>query len=262
MAVQKIEEYKQVNGVHILKVYCKPTKTFPEGKNHFYAPSEAINLVRQYNWGLSADKNRVYVITRDNSTYHRDTIQLHTRLFEFYNGYKWQDDIDHINMIEIDNVDENLNPVTHQQNHFNRFTRGYLIDTRYKPVIFRARIKIDGNLCYPFKTVRSEADACNVQNYAEQVYLREKLGTQYYMFDFKKYRRDSQDILDLERTGKISEEEAIYQHILRYSNNAWYYYRYGLQDYFKQYHIPTPQYSLDEYGFMTHPITGQKLCPF
>ena len=31
------------------------------------------------------------------------------------------------------------------------------------------------------------------------------------------------DILDLERTGQISEEEAIYRHVLRYAaDNAWY----------------------------------------
>ena len=82
------------------------------------------------------------------------------------------------------------------------------------------------------------------------------------MFDFKKYRRGSEDILDLERTGKISEEEATYRHILRYADNAWFYLRYNLEDYFRQYHIPVPKYSLDTQGFMVHLITNQRLCPF
>ena len=109
---------------------------------------------------------------------------------------------------------------------------------------------IDGKQYRPYSVVKREDNACTTQNYLEQVYLREKLGTQYYMFDFKKYRRGSQDILDLERTGQISEEEAIYQHIRRYSSNAWYYFRFGLQDYFQQYRIPIPQV------LMLNPITN------
>lgn len=263
MSVERIEEYKQVNGVHILKVYCKPTKAFPEGNNLFYAPSEAINLVKKYAWFLGTyGKHSVYIIAHDNSTYHYDTIQFHAKFFEFYQGYKWQGSIDHINLIEIDNIDCNLNAVNQMQNGFNKLTRGYIFDTRIKPAIFQIKINIDGKYYYPYKSVRNEADACSVQNYAEQVWLRETLGSQYYMFDFKKCRRGSQYLLDLERTGQISEEEATYRHIMRYADNAWYYLRYGLQDYFKQYHIPVPQYNLDAYGFMVHPITGQKLCPF
>lgn len=268
--VERIEEYRQKNGVHILKVYCKPTRVFAEGSNFFYAPSEAIDLVNKYTWCLHTyGKNQVYVTAIDNDSvyyeagkYHQDTIQFHTKLFEFYNNYKWQGSIDHVNGIEIDNIDSNLNAVNQMQNNFNKLSRGYTINTNYKPASFRAYVKIDYKNYRPYKSVRNEVEACITQNYLEQVDLREKLGTQYYMFDFKKYRRGSEDILDLERTGQISEEEAIYQHILRYSNNAWYYYRYGLQDYFKQYHIPVPQYRLDEYGFMIHHITGQKLCPF
>lgn len=261
--VERIEEYRQQNGVDILKVILKPTKKFPEGKNYFYAPSEARSLVEKYTWFLHAEgKNQAYVIAGVYSTYHCSTIYFHAKLFGFYNNYAWQGDIDHRDIIEYDNTEQNLEPVTSQQNNFNKLTRGYVFNIKRKPASFTARIKIEGKDYYPYSAVRNEVDVCNAQNYAEQVCLREKLGTQYYMFDFKKYRRGSQDILDLERTGQISEEEAIYKHILRYSNNAWYYYRYGLQDYFKQYHIPIPQYSLDEYGFMTHPITGQKLCPF
>lgn len=268
MAVQKIEEYKQANGVDILKVILEPTKKFPNG--YFYAPAEAIDLVEKYTWFLHAEgKNGVGVIANDNDSIYLklgkccyNIVLFHTKLFEFYNNYKWQGDIDHINMIAYDNVDENLEPVTHQQNLFNRISRGYQIDTYYNPASLTACITIDGRIYRPFKAVKNEADVCNIQNYTEQVWLRDKLGDQYYMFDFKKYRRGSEDILDLERTGQISEEEATYRHIMRYADNAWYYYRYGLQDYFKQYHIPVPQYRLDEYGFMIHPITGQKLCPF
>lgn len=263
MAVAKIEEYRQQNGADILKVYCKPTAKFPEGSNFFYAPAEAVNLAEKYTWHLQAEgKHRVCVVAHDNSTYHRNTIYFHAKLFEFYNNYTWQGDIDHRDLVEYDNADQNLEPVTRKQNQLNHFSRGYQIATRRKSASFTARIMIDDKPYFPFKSVRSEADACITQNYLETIWLREQLGSQYYMFDIQKYRRGSEDLLDLERTGRISEEEAIYQHILRYSDNAWYMLRYGLEQYYIENHIPIPQYSLDFNGFMVHPITGQKLCPF
>lgn len=268
MAVEKIEEYRQQNGVDILKVILKPTVKFPIG--YFYAPANAVDLVSKYIWFLQAcGKNQIRVIANDNDSahyeagrLHRDTVLFHAKLFEFYNNYKWQDSIDHINLIEIDNIDDNLNAVNQSQNCYNKLTRGYQIATHLQPAIFTARSTIDGKRYFLFKADRDEADACQTQNYVEQVWLRDKLGTQYYMFNFLKYRRGSEDLLDLERTGIISEEEATYRHILKYSQNAWFYLRYGLQDYFQQYHIPVPQYKLDDMGFMRHPVTNQLLCPF
>lgn len=261
MAVQRIEQYRQKNGVDILKVYCKPTDKFPEGKNFFYAPAEAINLVQRFTWRLHNECNGVYVLSQDNSTYKRETIQFHQKLFEFYQGYVWQEYIDHISHVEIDNIDENLNAVTGSQNRYNQLTRGYALPNKYHSK-FYPQIKLLGRVNHPMGYLKTEDEACKCQNYAEQVWLRRKLGSQYYMFDFKRYRRNSEDILDLERTGQITEEEAIYRHILRYADNAWYYLRYELQDYFQQYNIPVPKYSLDTDGFMVHHITGQRLCPF
>ena len=260
MAVQKIEEYRQADGVLILKVYCKPTVKFPEGRNFFYSPAEAISLVQKYSWGLAQHRNGVQVIASTVSNYCQKTIYFHKELFKFYQGYNWQDEIDHINMVEFDNTDQNLNAVTSSQNGFNRPTKGYSYRNDYGT--FQPQIKINSKDYRPFSITHREDEACIKQNHLEQVILKEKLGNEYYMFDFKKYRRGSEDILDLERTGKISEEEAIYRHILRYADNAWYYLRYGLQDYYNQYHIPVPRYSLDTEGFMVHPITGKKLCPF
>ena len=259
MAVQKIEEYKQQNGVYILKVFLKPTAKFPNG-SWFYAPNEAVDLVQKYSWLLHQDGNRMYIEARTVSDYCRKAISFHKELFKFYQGYDWEDDIDHINMVEIDNIDNNLNAVTRQQNKYNMFTKGY--SYRNDRGCFRPRIAINLMPYCPFSAVYREDEACIKQNFLEQVTLKEKLQDQYYMFNFLKYRRGSEDILDLERTGIISEEESTYRHILRYKDNAWFYLRYNLEQYFKDYNIPTPKYSLDTDGFMTHPITGQKLCPF
>lgn len=84
----------------------------------------------------------------------------------------------------------------------------------------------------------------------------------YYMYDFLKDRRHALDLLELERTGQITAEEATYRHVLRYAGNAWYFYRYGLQEYFKDNNIPIPTYGLDEQGFMVDTITGNRLCPY
>ena len=261
MAVQRIEQYRQLNGVDILKVILKPTKRFPEGKNFFYAPAESLDLVNKYTWCLSPARNRVCVLSHDSSTYKVETIYFHCKLFEFYQGYKWSGEIDHISQCEFDNTDENLNAVTGSQNRYNQLTRGYALPNKYHSK-FYPQIKLLGRVNHPMGYLKTEDEACKCQNYAEQVWLRRKLGSQYYMFDFKRYRRNSEDILDLERTGQITEEEAIYRHILRYADNAWYYLRYELQDYFQQYNIPVPKYSLDTDGFMVHHITGQRLCPF
>lgn len=96
----------------------------------------------------------------------------------------------------------------------------------------------------------------------ETDYLRGILKDDYYMYDFLKDRRGDLDILDLERTGIISAEEATYRHVIRYAkDNAWYYYRYNLEQYFKDNHIPVPDFDLDEQGFMIDKITRKKLCP-
>ena len=257
MAVLRIEEYKQENGVGILKVILKSTRVFPnEGENYFYCPAEAISLVQEMSWYLAKSGNRVAVIARKGNT----RTYFHQELCKFYHGVG-ADYIDHINHCEFDDIDENLNVVTNQQNALNTFTRGYIIYNRSK-IAFQPRIKLNDQLYHPFSCVHREDEACIKQHLVEQDFTRIKLQEDYYMFNFMKYRRGSENILDLERTGRISEEEAIYKHILGYSQNAWYYLRYGLQDYFRENYIPIPEYDLDEQGFMVDKITRKKLCPF
>lgn len=259
MAVLKKEYYTQLDGTEIIKVILRSTKKFPNG--YFYAPREAESLVDSYCWGLGKhNKNRVIVVASKLDWGTRKTLYFHKELFRFYQGCDYNEDIDHISLCEIDNTDQNLNAVTRQQNLFNKFARGYAYTSRDNN--FQAQCGLNDRVYHPFSAVHKEDEACNQQNYIDKVILKEALGDQYYRFDFLKYRRDSEDILDLERTGKITEEEATYQHILRYSNNAWYYLRFGLAQYFKDNNIPIPKYDLDENGFMIDVTTRQKLCPF
>lgn len=172
----------------------------------------------------------------------------------------YPDYIDHINGVELDNINNNLNSINQQQNSYNKPTRGYVIQYSNG---FRPQIKFNGKAYHPYSVVHSEIEACVIQHQIETDYLKSLMGNDYYMYNFLFDRRNDLDILDLERTKKISVEEAIFRHVMRYAkDNAWYYYRYNLQNYFSQYHIPIPTYSLDNQGFMIHPITGKKLCPF
>lgn len=259
MAILRKEYYTQLNGAEIIKGILKPTKNFPEG-GYFYAPREAESLVDSYTWCLSKSGKRVQVVAVIHKYSVQNTLLFHKELFKFYRGYDWNADIDHISLCEIDNIDQNLNAITHQQNKFNILSRGYRFDKDW--CHFQVKYRVNSKNYFPFSVTHKEDEVCIQANYIDQVILRERLGDDYYMFDFLKYRRGSEDILDLERRGIISEEEATYRHILKYSDNAWYYLRFGLEQYFKANNIPVPQYSLDEQGFMVHPETGKKLCPF
>lgn len=255
MSIERIEEYKQQNGVDILKVYCKPTKNFPEGQNYFYAPAEAIDLVRDKGWYINPHGKGVSVIAKKSDNGYKGIYYFHRELFYYYNGVDLEQDIfiDHINLVEYDNIDQNLNIVSRGENKRNTLTKGYTFANKY----FRTVTHIDGISDYRFWAVR-EDEICRLQNICECDLRAEGI----YIFNFFLCRRESKDILDLERTGQISEEEAIYRHVLRYADNPWYLLRYGLEVYCKENHIPIPAYSLDSYGFMVHPVSGVKLCPF
>ena len=265
MSVIKIEEYRQQNGDDILKVILKPTKGFPIG--YFYTNSNALDLVNNFCWRLGKDTNTVVVECFEHLGKKYRRRSFHQELYNLYNNY-YAPMIDHVNMVDFDNVINNINSVSLSQNKRNEFRKGYSIIETYnkegRQYYCRVNVAINRKIQLPYGTDRhlNEDMACILQHKAESIWLKEQLGDDWYMFDFKKYRRGSEDILDLERTGQISEEEATYRHILKYSDNAWYMLRYGLEDYYKENNIPIPQYLLDYNGFMIHPITGQRLCPF
>ena len=182
------------------------------------------------------------------SSYSQQHFSFHREKAHNILGY-YPDYINHIDGIEFDNTNQNLDVVTNQQNRWCAPSKGYAIDGRS----FRPLVKVNSQNIYA-KCTRTEAEACISAYQLEMQY-------EDYMYSFLKDRRKNTDILDLERTGQISEEEAIYRHVLRYADNAWYYYRYNLADYFRCHHIPVPAFSADIDGYMVHPITGQRLCP-
>lgn len=245
MAVKGIEKYRQQNSEDVLKVILKPTQKFPEG--YFYCDACDEELVKNYTWCLHTQRYP-YVIANLGSSYNQQTKQFHQEkafnILDEYPNY-----INHINGVEFDNVNQNLDKVTNQQNSWARPSRGYLIAGRS----FQPHVAVNSRQIHD-KCTRTEVEA---------IQLAYQLELQYedYRYDFLKDRRKDADILNLERTGRISEEEAVYHHVCHYADNAWFYYRYNLTEYFRDNHLKVPDYAIDEEGYMTHPITGQKLCP-
>lgn len=246
MAVLNIEMYRQLNGLNVLKVRLKPTKAFPEGA-YFYADAIDEELVRNYTWYLM-NQRHPYVVAGFGGNDSQQKLFFHQEMacniLDEYPNY-----INHINGVEFDNANVNLDIVTNQQNCWCKPSRGYEITVKS----FRPYININSRLIHA-KCVRTEDEACQVVYQLEVTY-------EDYRYDFLEDRRKDIDILDLERTGQISEEEAIYRHVLRYADNAWYVYRYNLFEYFRDNHLNVPDYAIDEEGYMTHLVTGQRLCP-
>ena len=241
MSVECIEKYKQLNGIDILKVILKPTKRFPEGA-YFYADACDEELVRSYAWLLNSQK-QPYVVAKcyQYLCFHREKAR---NILDDY-----PDCINHINGIEFDNVNQNLDKVSQQQNIWCAPSKGYWIIRKS----FQPEIAVNSQHIHA-KCTRTEVEAC-------QIAYQLEVDHEDYMYSFLKDRRKDIDILDLERTGQISEDEAVYRHVLRYADNAWYLYRYNLFEYYKDNNIPIPVYATDSNGFMVHSITGQKLCP-
>ena len=245
MAVLNIEKYRQKDGTDILKVILKPTKVYPEG--YFYCDVSDEELVRQYTWFLM-NQRQPYIVAHFGGRDSRQTLRFHREkaynILEKYPSY-----INHLDGIEYDNVNMNLDKVTNQQNIWCKPSRGYKLAGRS----FVPSIMVNFRNIYA-KCTRTEVEACEVAHQLELQY-------EDYCYDFFKDRRKDADILDLERTGQISEDEAIYRHVLRYADNAWYYYRYNLAEYFANNHLKVPAFSTDSDGYMTHLVTGQRLCP-
>lgn len=245
MAVEGIKEYRQRNGEDVLKVILKPTKVYPEG--YFYCDAIDEELVRSYAW-LLQNQRQPYVMANLGNSYNQQYLLFHREIKHNLLGY-YPDYINHVDGIKFDNVSMNLDEVSQQQNIWCAPSRGHTIVGRS----FVPRIRVNSQNIYA-KCVRTEVEACISAHQLEMQY-------EDYCYEFLKDRRKDIDILDLERTGQISEEEAVYRHVLRYADNAWYVYRYDLFDYFKENNIPVPAFSIDIDGYMAHPVTGQRLCP-
>lgn len=241
--VERIEQYGGT-----LKVILKPTKAFPIG--YFYCDVNALDLVQSYSWCLSKRGKYTYVSA---CTYGQIGLRFHQeyayKILSYYPNY-----IDHINGIEFDNRDINLNIVTQQQNSRNRYTMGYYFDAIYN--YFQPRYNLNGK-SHKRGYFKSEPEALlAVYNLHKEFYAD-------YNYNFLEDRRNFENLLDLEVKGVVSHEEANYLRAKELiESNPWYVYRYNLFEYCKDNNIEIPNFGLDSQGFMINPNTGLRLCPY
>jgi hypothetical protein len=241
--VQSIEQYDDV-----LKIILKPTKSFPRGSNYFYTDASARELVEWYCWFLEKCGSSTYVIRHDGSS----TIRFHVEYMQKLNDFGI--DVDHINRVGLDNRACNLRLGTRKQNLKNSDCKGYnYVANKCK---FRVRISFeDKNKDVGMRL--NEIDAMKLFYISSIKYYGE------FNYDFLLDRKHDLDILDDELTGKITVEEATFRHVMRYAkDNAWYVYRYGLEEYFNSRGIQIPAFELDSKGYMIDTITKERLCPF
>ena len=245
MAVIRVETYGDV-----LKVVLKPTRKFPNG--YFYTDNNpvALELINNYSWCLAKKDKNTYVLA--NVYGQKKLLLFHREYAKRVLGY-YPDYLDHINGLEIDNRDENLNIVSQQQNARNRPTIGYKFE---RSRVFRPNYILNSRL-YCRGIYKSEPEAL-VATYN----LREEIYSDY-NYNFLEDRRDFEDLLEQEIKGILSHEETIFIRVTYLIlDNPWYVYRYNLFDYCKNNNIVIPPYELDNQGFMISPVTKQRLCPY
>lgn len=244
-------DIEQYGGV--LKVYVYNQLNPSGSRVFFYVSANADILLYMGDWVL---RNGYVYGRREGRAW-----WLHQEVYKLFNERDYEC-IDHINHIVYDDVYVNLNGVTHRQNGLNRFVRGYKVtESSRTEMLFTALITLNNNKNRMRRSFYSEEEVLRYRDWLEKGWARNILGDEYYRFNFLRYRVGSEDILDLERTGSISPEEATYRHVMRYADNAWYYLRFGLQKYFEENHIPEPRWNTDDKGYLVHPITNKRLCP-
>ena len=246
MAVLRIEEYEDV-----LKVILKPTKKFPVG--YFYTDNNQIarELIKNYAWSLRKEGKNIYVCTHKGA----NSIYFHTEYAFKVLGY-YPNLIDHVNRVEFDNRDINLNVVSKQQNNRNKLVKGYLYSKTKNISHFTPKCTLN------FKDIIRSSYNTESEALIAVFWFRRQV---FYDYDYNFFldRKYDLDILDMEITGRITSQNATKLHVKRYvESNPWYAYRYNLFEYCKQNNIVIPDFSLDSQGFMINPVTKERLCPY
>lgn len=248
MAVERIEYYGEY-----IKVILKPTKKFPVG--YFYTDNNPIarDLIESYTWCLYQQGKNTYVVANTGTLntgkiilrFHQEYTK---RVLDFY-----PDCIDHINLLEIDNRNINLNIATKQQNRRNTPTIGYTFSQSH---VFLPHYNLN------YKKYRSDSFKSEPEALLATSHIREEVYSDY-NYNFLEDRRNFEHLVDQEIKSIITHEEANYLRAKQLiESNPWYAYRYNLFDYCRENNIKIPEFKLDSQGFMISPLTNERLCPY
>lgn len=245
---------KRISG-YCVEMYGDVMKVFTgqvvDGKElFFYTDAEALDLVCGFKWRVQGGA----VAAKDGNR----SITFHRELYSSKHGH-YPERVIHINGVGYDNVSGNLKAADSYTAALNRCNVGYQYDSFSKS--FRVSMSIRGRkISSEVLSFQTEEAAALYRLHLEKVWLKDALGDGYYCYDILKDRRDSEDLLDRERTGAMSSGDATYRHILRH-NDAWYYLRFGLAGYFMENGISKPKWGIDKEGFMTDVRTGRRISP-
>lgn len=233
--VTGIQRFKQQDGLEVLKVWLSPTKGFPNG-SFFYCEARDYDLVVSHpNWSIWSQKEP-YVKAGASRASAVSIYRFHIEVARKYCS-ELPEAIDHYNGVEFDCVNRpNLFSVSAEQNSRNRRGRGYEITPSGS---FSALIKIHGEQLRPYSNVRNEIQVLELRNQLEQTYFSD------YNYNFLSDRRTALDLLLQEREGLISHEDAVYLYLLRYIDNPWFYFRYGLSEAYDYYGLDKPEEGKD-----------------
>ena len=126
----------------------KPTQRFPEG--YFYCDASDEELVRSYTWFLKSQKEPyviAYCYGMQRLHFHREKAH---NILDYYPDY-----INHINGIEFDNINMNLDKVTNQENNWCKPSKGYWIAGKS----FEPSIQVNSQQIWA-KCVPTEVEVC------------------------------------------------------------------------------------------------------
>lgn len=236
MELLKIEEYSSA-----LKVFLKPTSACPEGSNFFYCDKDMKSAILNGSLSFSTylDSPRYPMLNGVGlHRYVKDTLGIKDAVVDHISGVTWDDCSCNLRVTDISG------------NAKNKRSIGVMYDGLFKPTGVARELLGDTGF-------KNEQKALIAISHAEKAL---RLSGYFTGYNFLTDRRDDADLVDLVRTDKLSKEEELITYIKRYSNNAWYYYRYiadleGYKDLFDLNSV-----CLDEYGFLCS-LDGTVLSP-
>ena len=251
------EYYTQKDGTEIIKVFCN--------NGYFYCDKADEDIIDNHSFeiGKAGSKTNLVVpktSVRINDRYVTKTFgQMYNK--KYYGEYNPDGKVcDHINGVEIDNVSSNLRLASIQQNSYNQFTQGFTVNMRndkysqyntyYSAAVNVAKFpNTKKRTLRPFGCVKDEISACKQQYELENIWLKDYIKDNFVMFDFTTFRRFALDILDLERTGQQSHEEAINTYLMQdhIRTNPWYWFRYSLHKFYDRLGVSEPKLNVDYY---------------
>ena len=238
---------------------------------------EAWNITTRNRHKISQRKGKSKVINADQpdyvvargGMYRKDYDDYNTNTSEYLHEAihykmhgKYPSCTDHVNHLNIDNTDKNLEFTTQGLNRYNSFSKGYVhrmqLSTAKKHAIdvFKNKMLIHNEKIEVKGRFTKEDECCDKQ------FEYDKRGIRYY--DCMQDMRGCEEALRDFYMGNISEDDLLRIRLKSYIDNPWYVLRFNLYDRFSSIcnkPVRGIDYILYKNSFMQDKNTGLLLCP-